>query len=1170
MPTFQDSDQLYRVFAALVRRLNTKPDQAEQIAGLGSVLRFSVTEPEASVTLNWTKRPLKGDMGPSKLTPTIEVWTTADALHNLFAGQLAVADFLAQSRVEGDTSRWLDFGAWPTVVDAYTQTATRLGVISPPPRQRAKRGSRVVPHPPAPSPTGGEGEAGPHPPAASPAEGEDGTQEGPAEAELPPQAVEAQAAEAAEVAAPPVAETPPAAATPVEEIAAPKPKTGGRGRRGRAPHPPTPSPTGGEGEKETETAAVELPPQVVEAQASGAEVETSAAELPPRVVEAQVGEEAAAPESAAPEALLPSQVIEAEASQPEPAEVAEAETAGQGLEVAAPEAPAPQQAVEAKAEAAGRGPEAGAPEAEAEVARPEPEAVAPDAPLPPQMAKAQAAEIAPEAPVPPAPAPAAKPDGRQKKQGRGGKEGKGRPTEQHPASASTPAPPAPAAPAPPKPVKAREPERGQPKPGKASGAPKVQEAPPSTTQGNGRPAPVAPPPARPYHPEALPHTAIPLVEGEAHPRRFERHDQALPVEDTPLRLEMLRRMTLIRAVETRLAEELTAGALPLSELDFSQGQEGVAVGACFALRPDDYVVTTHRSLGVFMARGSDVNAVVAEVYGKSTGLDGGKAGPASLVDRRVGALASSVVGASTILAAGWGLSAKLQGTDRVTLCFLGEGASNQGMFHESLNFAAVRDLPVVFILINNGVAGGTPSGETSRLENVAQRAVAYGIGNITIDGADVWAVYRSVRAAVRLARSGGGPTLIEARVSRLVADEPERYDPVVRLYNGLVEGRLLTPADARELAAAAQLQADRAIDRAQAAPGPSAEALMSYVYSPDSAALYRRGGTPPGHRTTYATAVNEALAAALTADPTTYVIGSGLAGGGRFGTVHGLPERFGPTRVIDAPISPNVIVGSAVTAAAAGQRPIIEMGIAEFLTLAADPIVNDAAKLRYASSGQYRVPLVIRVANGPGQGWGPQQSQSLEAWFSSIPGLLVAVPTTPYDAKGLLTAAIRSNNPVLVFESKALYPMLGQVPPDGVIVPLGVADVKRRGEDCTIVGIGAAVHEALAAAGMLAAEGVSVEVIDPRTLVPFDWTTVLDSVARTGRLVVAEETAPILGWSAEIAAQVSRHLHSVLRAPVERVSAAAVPLPYSPHLVRLALAGADGIADAVRRTMQGS
>ncbi|MFN8500094.1 MAG: thiamine pyrophosphate-dependent enzyme [Anaerolineae bacterium] len=1131
MPTYQDNDQLSRVFAALVRRLNTKPDQAEQIAGLGSVLRFYVTEPEATVTLNWTKRPLKGEMGPSKLAPTAEVWTSADALHNLFAGQLSVGDFLAQSRVEGDTGRWLNFGAWPMVVDAYTQTATRLGVIAPAPRQRAPRTRRapaeetapssIPPTPFLPPQVGEEGgaersEAG---------EGEGGVTiaalEAPAEAIAPTEVVEAPVVETALPEAQPTPhdggaeqDAPPAAAAPAEEIAAPEKKASGRGRRGRG--------KGKAAEAPAEASAPELPPQVVEAQASDV---VSQPEAPVPM-----------PEDAAPpvELLAPQN---AEAQPP----VVEAEAARSESPPVAPDAAPPD--------------------------------VAPEPPAPPEAIEAQAAATA-DAPAPEPPAPA-KPGGQKKKQERGRKDGKGKPAE----AAAAP-PPSPVEPtAPPAAPKTRPPdrgrERGQAKQGKAGpapSAPRVQDTPsPAKAPGNGRPvAPPPPPPApvtRPFHPEALPHTPIPLVEGEPHPRQIERHDQALPVDEAPLRLEMLRRMTLIRAVETRLAEELAAGALPLSDLDFSQGQEGVAVGACFALRPDDHVVTTHRSLGIFMGRGSDVNAVVAEVYGKSTGLDGGKAGPASMADRRVGALASSVVGASTILAAGWGLSARLQGTDRVALCFLGEGASNQGMFHESLNFASVRDLPLVFVLINNGVAGATPSGETSRLENVAQRAVAYGIGSITIDGADVWAVYRSVRAAVRLARSGGGPTLIEARVSRLVADEPERYDPVVRLYNSLVEGRALTPADAREMAAAAQLQADRAIDRAHGAPGPSPEALMSYIYSPDSAALYRRGATPPGHRTTYAGAVNEALAAALTSDPTTYVIGSGLAGGGRFGTLHGLPERFGHNRVIDAPISPNVIVGSAVTAAAAGQRPIIEMGIAEFLTLAADPIVNDAAKLRYASNGQYRVPLVIRVANGPGQGWGPHQSQSLEAWFSSIPGLLVAVPTTPYDAKGLLTAAIRSNNPVLVFESKALYPMLGQVPPDGVVVPLGVADVKRRGDDCTVVGIGAAVHEALAAAEMLAEEGLGVEVIDPRTLVPFDWTTVLDSVARTGRLVVAEETPPLLGWSAEIAAQVSRHLHGVLRAPVERVSAAAVPLPYSPSLARLALAGADGIAEAVRRAM---
>lgn len=662
---------------------------------------------------------------------------------------------------------------------------------------------------------------------------------------------------------------------------------------------------------------------------------------------------------------------------------------------------------------------------------------------------------------------------------------------------------------------------------------------------------------------------IPIVEGDAPPRRFERLDQALPTEETPLRLEMLRRMTLIRAVETRLGEELKAGHLPLRDLPLTTGQEGVAVGACFALRPGDQMVTTHRGLGHFIARGSEPSGLVAELYGRGSGVCGGKGGPFNLADKRVGALATGIIGASTVLATGWALAAQLESSDQVTLCFLGDGASNQGMFHEALNLAASRNLPIVFVLINDGTDEGTRSDGSNRVTNLAQRAAAYGMGHSTVDGNDAWIVYRSVRAAVRLARSGDGPTLVEARILRLQGlpeDSRDKADPVLKLYQQLVDSKAISPADAREMAASAQVQADRAIERAQSAPSPTPDNLTTYVYSPEPAVLYQPHPIGSTSRTiTYAQAVNEALSAALKTDPLTYLIGPALASGGPFKTVDRLLAEFGDKRVIDAPISPNVIVGSAVTAAAAGRRPIVDLAFADFLALAADPILNHAAKLRYTTGGQYRVPLVIRIASGPAQGWGPQHSQSLEAWLAGVPGLLVAVPSTPYDAKGLLTTAIRSNNPVLFFEPKALYGLTGPAPEENFLVPFGVADIKRAGTDCTIVAIGAAVHEALAAADSLAEANISVEVIDPRTLSPFDWATVLGSAARTGRLVIVEEAPLTLGWGAEVAARAARHLFGRLRAPIERVTASSTPVPYSPALARTALAGVDQIVDTVKR-----
>ena len=671
--------------------------------------------------------------------------------------------------------------------------------------------------------------------------------------------------------------------------------------------------------------------------------------------------------------------------------------------------------------------------------------------------------------------------------------------------------------------------------------------------------------------EKLNKRLIPTVEGDAPPRRIERLDQALPTDEGPLRLEMLRRMALLRAVETRLAAELQAGRLPVADLPLSEGQEGVAVGACFALRPTDNLVTTHRGLSHFLARGSDPTAVIAEVYGRQGGLCQGKGGPYNLSDTRVGALATSIIGAGTALAVGWGLAAQLRQVDQVTVCFVGEGAMDRGLVHEALTLASERRLPVVFIVVNDQAEGEPVEDDNRRLTRIAQRAVAYDLGNATVDGADVWAVYRSVRAAVRLARSGRGPTLIEARVPRLagLSDEARAArDPFVRYYNQLVEAKTLAPSDAREIAQAAQLQVDRILERVQSMPAPAVETLTTYVYGPEPAALYRP--QPPrlgGREMTLAQAVQAALATSLEADPAVYLIGPSVAEAGPFRTTAGLRERFGADRVIQAPFSPSVLVGSAVAAAAAGLRPVVDLVVADFLALAADPIINHAAKLRYMTGGQYRVPLVIRVGSGPAQGYGPQLSQSLEAWLASIPGLIIAVPSAPNEAKGLLRTAIRSNNPVLFFEPKALYHGSGLVPEDDYFIPFGVADIKRTGNDCTVVAIGAAVQEALAAAETLAQAGIGVEVIDPRTLVPFDWATVLGSAARTGRLGIVEEAPLTLGWGAEVVAQAATHLFHHLRAPVERVTASATPLPYSPTLAAAALAGEPHIVAAVRRVM---
>jgi pyruvate/2-oxoglutarate/acetoin dehydrogenase E1 component len=328
---------------------------------------------------------------------------------------------------------------------------------------------------------------------------------------------------------------------------------------------------------------------------------------------------------------------------------------------------------------------------------------------------------------------------------------------------------------------------------------------------------------------------------------------------------------------------------------------------------------------------------------------------------------------------------------------------------------------------------------------------------------------------------------------------------------------------------------------------------------------------PAGTRVlTYAEALNEALREEMRRDPRVFVMGEDVAvwgGGGVFGVTRGLVEEFGPERVRDTPISEEAIAALAVGAAMAGARPIVEFMYADFMTLAMEPVVNQAAKIRYMFGGKARVPAVFRAQEGAGRGNAAQHSQSLEAWFCHIPGLKVVTPSMPADAKGLLISSIRDDNPVVFLEHKMLYNTKGPVPAGDHAVPLGVAERKRDGRHVTLVGVHTMVLKALQAAERLAAEGIELEVVDPRTLVPLDLETILASVRKTGRLIVAHEAYERCGVGAEIVTQVVAAAFDALDAPPVRLCGANVPVPYSGTLEAAALPQADDIVAAARRLM---
>ncbi|MCB9577298.1 MAG: SCP2 sterol-binding domain-containing protein [Polyangiaceae bacterium] len=653
----------------------------------------------------------------------------------------------------------------------------------------------------------------------------------------------------------------------------------------------------------------------------------------------------------------------------------------------------------------------------------------------------------------------------------------------------------------------------------------------------------------------------------------------LPSEPVALRVEMLRRMTLIREFEERLAGVWKDGALPTAAIHLSSGQEAVAVGVCFALRQSDVIATTHRGHGHMLAKGAPADRMMAEIFGKATGLCGGKGGSMHVTDASVGAIgANGIVGSSPILATGAALAFAQNGQKRVAVAFMGDGATNQGMFHEALNLASVWKLPVLFVVENNGYGEFTPQAGSTNVEELASRAISYGMPGRRVDGNDADAVHAAAVELVERARSGQGPALLECVTQRYhghMEGDAQSYrteaelsemrngDPCRLLQERLAGEGVLDEGAAAETEAWARGVIDAALGAAKGAPDPEPSARFSDVYSPETE-TFREAVGGEQHTITASEAINRALAEEMERDERVLLLGEDVSLGGYFAVTNGLLDRFGKRRVRDTPISENAIVGGAVGAAMNGLRPVAEILFSDFLTVCADPLVNQAAKLRYMSGGQYSVPMVVRTPGGAGLGMAAQHSQSLEASFMNFPGLIVAAPGTPRDCRAVLKSAIRSQNPVLLFEHKLLYLAEGRVPVGEDLAPIGTARVVRPGRDVTLVALSYMVQIALEAAEELSRQGIDVEVIDPRYIAPLDTDTILASVEKTRHLVTLEESPLRGGFGAEIVARIAGATHGVLsRAPL-RIGADDVPIAYAKPLETLSVPDASRVVRAIR------
>ena len=649
-----------------------------------------------------------------------------------------------------------------------------------------------------------------------------------------------------------------------------------------------------------------------------------------------------------------------------------------------------------------------------------------------------------------------------------------------------------------------------------------------------------------------------------------------PAELERLYVDMVR----IRRFEERVVELFQAGLVKGTAHSYA-GEEAIAVGACAHLRKDDYVASYHRGHGHCIAKGARTDRMMAELMGRATGYCQGLGGSMHVADMERNILgANGIVGAAMPLSVGAGLAIRLRGGDQVVIAFFGDGANNQGIFHESLNLATVWRLPVLFVCENNQYALSTSYRHTTAVDSVATRAVAYGIPGVRIDGNDVLAVHDAIGEAVARARRGEGPSLIEALTWRwgqhsMRANLPDprsaedmaawiARDPIQHFGELLTEREVFTGAELAARDAAAREEIDGAVAFAEASPEPEPAVLAAAVYAPHAAHVepVERGT----RELTFVHALNEAMAQEMERDSSVFLMGEDVADtGGIFQVSKGLLDRFGRERVRDTPISEATFCGAGVGAAIAGMRPIVEVQIFDFVTLMMDMLVNQAAKFRYMLGGRPTVPLVVRGPQGGGIRLAAQHSQSLEAWFAHVPGLVVVAPSSAYDAKGLLIAAIRDDNPVIFLEHKLLY--LGQtepVPEAPYAIPLGKAAIRRPGTDVTIIATQMMVSQALQAATRLEAEGISAEVIDPRSLKPLDLDTIVASVKRTSRLVVVHEGWKFGGFGGEIAASVTEAAFDWLDAPVARVGALDVPMPFNDRLERTVIPSAERIVAAVK------
>ncbi len=614
-----------------------------------------------------------------------------------------------------------------------------------------------------------------------------------------------------------------------------------------------------------------------------------------------------------------------------------------------------------------------------------------------------------------------------------------------------------------------------------------------------------------------------------------------------------------RMIEEKMMIQLRAGNI--SKWFSGWGQEAISVGATLALEKNEVILPMHRNLGVFTTREIPLNRLFSQFQGKNNGFTKGRDRSfhfGSMEHHIVGMI--SHLGPQLGIADGIALACKLKGEKKATLAVSGDGGASEGDFHEALNVAAVWDLPVIFLVENNHWGLSTPSSEQYKFKQFTDKGIGYGMETKQCNGNDLLEVYHTIKEAAVEIRENSKPILVECMSFRIrgheeasgtkyypegIIDQWKKQDPVINFEQYLLDEKVITKVDIEQLKLGFKLEINKAFDEA------SKEDKITFCAKDEVKDLFAKSEfklTVPSElkkEMRLVDSISDGLKEAMKKHDNLVLMGQDIGDyGGVFKVTEGFVEEFGRDRVRNTPLCESAIVGASLGLSIKGQKAMMEMQFSDFATCGFNQIVNNLAKIHWRW-GQ-NADVVLRMPTGAGVSAGPFHSQSIEAWFTHVPGLKVVYPAFPHEAKGLLLAAFEDPNPVLYFEHKALYRSISEDVSEGYFTEeIGKASLLKEGNDLSIITYGMGVHWAI---DLIDQEKISADLINLKTLSPIDYETIYTSVQKTGKALILHEDVLIGGIGGEISANITEHCFEYLDAPVKRAASLDTPVPFAADL----------------------